>query len=190
MRFKDILTTWKKVFSNWKYPLSAILVALIFYSFNVAVNNWSSLKSFFYSVGFFGGLEFFFVLAWGFGNTIETHSFISLIIVSILSGILFSLVAYKASAGNSVKSKKMGVFGTTGVFLAALAPGCAACGVGLISAFGLSAAFLTFFPLNGLELSILAIGILTFSVYKITNDMSFCQKCQVKLNNNNLKGGK
>jgi len=95
MATKDILRVWKLVFSNWKYTLSAVIVALGFYSLNVLIANYTNLVSFYSSLGFLGTIKFFFVLAIGFGALVKTHSFISLIIVSILFGMLLSLTVYK-----------------------------------------------------------------------------------------------
>jgi len=183
MNIKGIIPVWIKVFKNWKYLLIAVVIAFSFYSFNVLTNSWSSLTNFYSSAGFFQALKFFFILSIGFSNIIRLHSYISLVVISILFGMLFSLLAYKINAGSMVKNKKAGFFGSIGVFLAALAPGCAACGIGLLSVLGLSAAVVTFLPFDGLELSILAIGILSFSIIKITKDMNVCDACQIKLNN-------
>jgi hypothetical protein len=62
-------------------------------------------------------------------------------------GMLFSIVSYKVSIqGKNVVSisKKSGVFGSIGVFLATLAPGCAACGVGLAAVLGVSGSFISY----------------------------------------------
>lgn len=184
MNLREIKSIWKKVFGNWRYLFLAIFIAFSFYLFNVLLNSWSSLTNFYSLVGLFQTLRFFFILSLGFFNVIKIHSFISLIIISVLLGILFSLVLYKSNAGSVSKNKKAGVFGSIGIFLAALAPGCAACGIGLLSILGLSAAVLTSLPFDGLELSILSMGILSFSIFKITKEMKTCSACQIKLNNN------
>ena len=79
----------------------------------------------------------------------------------------------------SSSGKTFGFFGTTGIFLGILAPGCIACGVGLLSVFGISAAVLSSLPFEGLELSLLAIGILSFSTYKITGDINKGIVCEI-----------
>ena len=181
MKLREIVDVWKKLFSNWKYLGLLIIVAFSFYSFNVLLNSWNTINAFYANTGFIQTLKFFFILFFGFYNVIKLHSYISLLIISVLFGILFSLLIYKVNAGSIMKNKKAGFAGTIGVFLAVLAPGCAACGIGLLSVLGLSAAFFTFLPFEGLELSILAIGILSFSIFKITKDMNNCDACQIKL---------
>jgi|SRR3989344_4675692 len=170
---KQMLDGWKKIFGNWKYLALTLFIAVLFYSLNVFISNWKSLIEFYPSFGFFGILKFFFTLALGFKNLIKFHSFISLIMISILFGMLFSLITYKSKLGIK-PGKKVGILGGIGVFLGALIPGCTACGVGLVSVLGLGAGFLAFLPYNGLELSILAILILGFSITKITKEMHTC----------------
>ena len=63
-------------------------------------------------------------------------------------------------------------------------PGCAACGIGLLSLFGISAASLTFLPFKGLEFSILSIIILSVLIFEITKNISNGIVCKT------MKGGK
>lgn len=178
IRIKDTLSVLKDVFSNWRYLTTAVVIGFIFYSINVLISNLDNL-AFYNKFGFFGGIKFFFALFLGFKNRIFFSSFLSLIIIAILFGMLFSLIIYKTKMIKSASGKMMGFFGTTGIFLGILAPGCAACGIGLLSLFGVSAAFLAFLPFGGLELSILAIGILGFSVFKISKDIKKGIVCKI-----------
>jgi len=180
---KSIFHTWKVIFGNFKYLLLAIVVAVAFYTFNVLLPNFKALISFYSSLGPFGTARLFLLLMIGFWNTIRLHSFITLIIISILFGMLVSIISFRVS-GNVISrnGKKHGVLGGVGIFLAALVPGCAACGIGLLSVLGLSTAFLTFLPFEGLELSILAIGILVFVILKTSKDLTECDVCKVNLN--------
>ena len=129
-------------------------------------------------MNFFFGIKFFFVLFFGFKETIIYSSFVSLVTISVLLGILFSLITYKTVMIKK-SSNGIGVLGTTGIFLGILAPGCAACGIGILSALGFGAAVLTFLPFNGLEISFLAIWILLFSVAKISKDIKKGTICEI-----------
>ncbi|MCH8945952.1 MAG: hypothetical protein IIA85_03450 [Nanoarchaeota archaeon] len=171
MKAKELFSVWKKVFSNWKYLALTVIIALAFYSLNVFISDYKSIISFYSQVGFFGSIKLFFAFLVGFRSTTFLNVFITLIILSIFLGILFSLIAYKTKMIKSL-SKKTGVFTTTGIFLGIIAPGCAACGVGLLSLFGISAATLAFLPFNGLELSALASIILLVLIFKITKDIN------------------
>ncbi len=181
MKVNNILNTWKKIFSNWKYPFLAIVIAVAFYSLNVLIANWKSLIKFYSSLGFFGTLKFFITLFFGFKNLILFSSFVSLVIISILFGMLFSLIIYKTKLVNFKGSKKLGVVGSVGVFLGALIPGCVACGIGLATVLGLGAGALAFLPYDGLEISVLAILILGFTITKITKEMYVCKIPKKKL---------
>lgn len=173
MNRQRIFHTWRNVFGNWKYLLLAILIAVFFYSFNAVIGNWKALSSFYGSLGFIDSIKFFFILLLNFGETIKFSSFVSLIILSFLFGIFVSLLIYRVKTVK-IGSGNSGILGSIGIFFGVLAPGCAACGVGLLSVLGLSAAFLSFLPFGGLELSILVIGIMSFSILKISNNMYTC----------------
>ncbi|MEX0932968.1 MAG: hypothetical protein WDZ77_02615 [Candidatus Pacearchaeota archaeon] len=178
MELKQIFTAWKKVFKGWKYVSLAIFIAFTFYSFNTIIGNWEALTSFYSSLGFFRTIKLFFTLLLGFHNTVTFPSFISLIIISVLFGLLFSLIIYKTIEIKTAL-KGGGIFASVGIFLGALAPGCAACGIGLLSVFGFSVAFLTFLPFDGLELSILSIAILSFSTIKISQKINEGITCKI-----------
>jgi len=182
MEWKNIFVTWKKVFTNWRYLIITLIIALAFYSVNVLISSWSSLTGFYSTLGFFQTIKFFFILFFGFKETIMFHSFVNLIVISILFGLLFSLVGYKVSIGLGNDRKKIGLFGGIGLFLAAFAPGCAACGVGLASVLGISSGALSFLPYGGFELSIASIGILGFTIVIVTKNMYVC-----KLKNLNIE---
>lgn len=174
MKWEQTFNTWKEVFTNWKYLLITSIIALAFYSLNVLISSWSTLTGFYTTLGFFGTIKLFFILWVGFKSTIILHSFISLIIISILLGILTSLIFYKLNFNDSL-NKKVGLFGTLGLFLAVFAPGCAACGVGLASVLGIGVGVLSFLPYEGFELSIFSIGILGFSILNIIKNMHICK---------------
>jgi len=181
MNLSVITTIWKRVFRNWKYVVLTVFIAISFYSVNAIISNWKTLTSLYSSLNFLGTFKLFLILLVGFGNTIKLHSYISLIIISVLFGLLFSLITYKTITIKATTGKT-GVFASLGIFIGALAPGCAACGVGLLSLFGLSAAFITFLPFDGLELSILSIGILSFSTFKISEGIHKGNVCEVNVN--------
>ncbi len=178
------LTFWKRVFSNWEYTFLALVVAFLFYALNVFIANFSSLLDFSSNLGFFGTIKFFLSLIIGFKEIIKASSYYSLIIISLMLGMLFSLIFYRAFTLNGNGNKKFGVMSGLGILLGSFAPGCAACGIGLASVLGLSGAFLVFLPLKGLELSLLAIIILAIAIFKTSKD-----SCKIMLNKK-VKGGK
>ena len=171
---KATLTNLKKVFSKPKYIITPLLTAIIFYEINVIIANWSTISSFLANSGIITTLKILPTLSYGFKEIITKSSFVTLIVISILFGMLVSIMLYKADYNVSAANKKLGLLGTIGLFLGILAPGCAACGIGLASTLGLSTALVTFLPYKGLELSIIAISILGFTIIKTSSNLTFC----------------
>ena len=191
---KEISSVWKNVFGNWKYLTLATVIGLVFYSINVLIANLSLIIYFFKENGLFQAFKFFLNLFLGFKDTILFSSFIGLISISVLLGILFSLIMYRTIIIKNVDGG-IGIFATAGIFLGILVPGCAACGIGLISLFGVGAVALALLPFKGLEISFLAIGILGFSIFKISRDVHKGIACEIdtplrKNEKLKLKGGK
>ena len=179
-----VVEHWKNVFSRGSYLLLAIVIAFLFYAFNVFLANWKSLRDFYYLDGFSQAFVLFGRFLATFRVTITWYSFTTLILISILVGMLASLIFYKARIIRGVSpDKKIGLFASLGIFLGALAPGCAVCGIGLISTLGLSATVISIFPFKGIELSFLSVVILLYATFKISNT-------SCKIMKNQMKGGK
>jgi len=174
MNIKNSLTTLKKVFKNPYYIILAFLIALLFYEINVFILNYNTIITIYSITGLFSSLQLLLFSSLNLQNFILKSSLIFLIMISILIGLLFSLIIYKTKMLKS-ENKKIGILATAGIFLGALAPGCAACGIGLITVLGLGTAVLTFLPFKGLEISALSVIILLFAVFKISNDMFACK---------------
>ena len=175
-----VIDVWRIVFGNWRYSLLAVVIAMLFYLINVLISNFKTIIGFYSLLGFLGSIKFFFNLAIGFKNLIILSSFISLIIISVLLGLSLSLLIFKTRA-MEMKNKRLGIFGGLGIFFGVLAPGCAACGLGLLPLLGLSAIILNFLPLKGLEISLLAIVILSITTFKISKSLIKCDACQIKI---------
>lgn len=179
-KFNEIKNIWKEVFGKFRYMFITILVTLLFYLFNAIIPNINLIHSFYLINGFFSAIQLIFNLAIGFVYIIKLHSFISLVIISFLFGILSSLFLYRYRLAKADIDKKVGVLTSIGVFFGIIAPGCAACSIGLLSVLGIGGAFLTFLPFDGLELPILSILILVFSVYKISDNLTKRNVCEIK----------
>lgn len=197
VNLKNLLIVWKSIFFSWKYFLIFIISAFSFYFLNFFISSFQNLLWHFKNYGLKSFFVFLFNIFIGFDKTILFSSFLSFIALSVLSGIFVTLIIYKLNIlENSVK---LSLSGTSGLVLGILAPGCAACGLGLATALGLGTIFVNFLPFKGLEISILAIIVLSFSIIKISYNISSANEC--KFNNFNditqksnikriLKGGK
>ena len=100
------------------------------------------------------------------------------IIISSLAGINFALMAFKikrVKMMNSVKTNSSAVLG--GAF-AAFTPGCPACTAPLAVILG-TVGGLSLFPLLGLELKFISVGVLIFSIYWITRGLQSKSCCKI-----------
>ena len=100
------------------------------------------------------------------------------IVISTLAGINFAMMAYKMSQMkkmNSVKTNSSAIFG--GVF-AAFTPGCPACTAPLAVILG-AVGGLSLFPMQGLELKFISVGVLIFSIYWITRGLQSKSCCKI-----------
>ena len=100
------------------------------------------------------------------------------IIISTLAGINFAMMGYKMNQikkMNSVKTNSSAIFG--GVF-AAFTPGCPACTAPLAVILG-AVGGLSLFPMQGLELKFISVGVLIFSIYWITRGLQSKSCCKI-----------
>ena len=100
------------------------------------------------------------------------------IVISTLAGMNFAMMAYKMNQikkMNSVKTNSSAIFG--GIF-AAFTPGCPACTAPLAVILG-AVGGLSLFPMQGLELKFISVGVLIFSIYWITRGLQSKSCCKI-----------
>ena len=100
------------------------------------------------------------------------------IAISTLAGINFAMMGYKMNQikkMNSVKSNSSAIFG--GIF-AAFTPGCPACTAPLAVILG-AVGGLSLFPMQGLELKFISVGVLIFSIYWIAKGLQNKSCCKI-----------
>ncbi|OIO81422.1 hypothetical protein AUJ84_01110 [Candidatus Pacearchaeota archaeon CG1_02_32_132] len=110
------------------------------------------------------------------GTAFVTTSVFSIVLLSILTGILLMMILYKYNLYNSVEGK--GFFGFIGAGIGAFGVGCPTCGAFLFGLIGMPLA-LTYLPFRGLELQFVSIIILGISIY--LTGKSIDGMCKVKL---------
>jgi hypothetical protein len=187
---KEIFTVWGRMFSRWKYVLVFIISGFTFYLLNGLISNFSNFGSFYDLFGLFGTVKFAFISALGFIELLTPFNAVAILVLSVLVGMMISLLAYRHEYF-SVGAGKVGFLGSMGLFLGVAAPGCAACGVGLISLLGLSSV-LALLPYKGHEIIVFAIVLTTISVMVLSRKL-YNPVCKVKPMHkikNNMKGGK
>lgn len=188
--FRNVATVWKRVFTKPFYIVIALLVACMFYLLNGLLYNIENVKPLFQS-NVSLALKFLLISSLEYIYIVLPFTAVSIIILSVLMGILIALLTYRFKLAQLVAVEKTGWLASVGVFLGAAAPGCAACGIGLLSFLGLAAVFSTL-PFHGQEVVVIAILLLLFSVYNISGKI-YNPSCQVNFNPNamkELKGGK
>ena len=105
-------------------------------------------------------------------------SIVLTVVISALAGINFAMMAYKIQRMrmmNSVKSNSSAVLG--GAF-AAFTPGCPACTAPLAVILG-AIGGLSLFPMQGLELKFISVGVLIFSIYWIARGLQSKSCCKI-----------
>ncbi len=98
--------------------------------------------------------------------------------VSGLAGINFAMVAFKISRMRMMRSVKSDSSAVLGGAFAAFTPGCPACTAPLaviLSAVG----GLSLFPMQGLELKFISVGVLCFSIWWIARGLQSRSCCKI-----------
>jgi hypothetical protein len=106
------------------------------------------------------------------GTSFDAASGLLLLAVAALTGVDVAMAVYHfREHGVGLRE---GGSSALGVVLGTLGAGCAACGsavlLGLLSLLGVSASLL-FLPLDGLEFALLALGVITLSIYWLADGM-------------------
>lgn len=176
----DILKVWKEVFSKARYIIFAVIFAAVFYMLDIFFANFKTITNLVKDRGFFTMLSLFPSFMTSYPKFFPAKFFISLLIISGLFGLLFSLIAYRTKMLKTASGKTNALV-SLGIFLGILAPGCPACSIGILSVLGLSSAVINFLPFNGFGLVLLSGIVMVFSVYKISGDINKGIVCEVPL---------
>ena len=107
-----------------------------------------------------------------------TASITLTVIVAWLAGINIALVAYNIKTQRN-KNIKNGTSAILGGALTAFTPGCPACTTSLSAVLGIVGG-LAIFPLQGLELKLVSIGALTFSIWWAMRNINNATCCVMK----------
>lgn len=166
-----------KVIAQPFYAGIALAIALLFFIGNIALKNLSALVSFASASQIKTALNLLASLVLGFHKSVTISSYISLVLISILIGILASLMVFRLTAIKS--GKNIGLASGMGIALGIIAPSCAACGVGLAAVFGITGTMLALLPFKGLEISLLAIALLFISIWNLSARLNRADSCQI-----------
>jgi hypothetical protein len=143
-----------EVFTKW-YSIPLFVITSI---------SIGSVFAFFTDISMIGG---------NFGNIYLWFQLIMQTLISLLFGLFVPISLYKIIMFNSFSLKEnLGSGG--GTFLGVLVAGCPACSITLASYLGL-ASLVSFLPWYGLELKIIAVPILVYSIYSLLKDLKTCK---------------
>ncbi|MEK6858537.1 MAG: hypothetical protein AABX53_01335 [Nanoarchaeota archaeon] len=181
MALSSTLDVWRSVFARPRSGILFVLIAFVFFTVNVVIKNYKTLVAITNDQGISAASSFLYTITLGFHHTVTPSSYTTMIIITVLTALLITLLVFRAEVA---ATKKVGVMSGLGIALGIVAPGCAACGVGLLALIGISGSALALLPFKGLELSIIAIGILYVAIYSLTQRLRSCDVCKINLGKN------
>lgn len=157
----------KEVYAEKKYWVFSGLFSLLVFSLNALIGNYKLIASQFSSLLLLD-------LIVSAHSTMPATSFVFLLIISLLSGVVFSFsiflfrrqITYSAGVG------------LTGIVSSVLAPACSSCALGLAGILGVSGV-LSLLPFKGLELGVLGIMLLGVSIIYLSEKIS-TKVCETK----------
>ena len=100
------------------------------------------------------------------------------IIISILAGINFAMIAFKINKMKMINSIKPNSSAVLGGAFAAFTPGCPACTAPIAVILG-AVGGLSLFPMQGLELKFISVGVLVFSIWWIVRGLQSKSCCKI-----------
>ena len=98
--------------------------------------------------------------------------------ISALAGINFAMMAFKIKRARLMSSAKTDSSAVLGGAFAAFTPGCPACTAPLAVILG-SIGGLSLFPMQGLELKFVSVGVLAFSIWWIARGLQSKSCCKI-----------
>lgn len=177
-RIKIVTATTKLVFSNWRYAiLSVVLAAIIFVSF-IVISNYPL----FLTAAKFSDISVFPKVFSNIINTIVSVSgiqqLIGMIAVTFLAGLNVTMFIFKYKFAKCESASKSNLATIGGLFSGAVAAGCPACSISILSLLGVAGG-LAILPFRGLEFIFLSIVVLFYSLYLTSKSIYFCKACRI-----------
>ena len=143
------------VYRRWPYSLLAVLVALTIFSVNVLLPNYRVISN----------ARLVFLLLAGAPATMTSSSFIMLVIMSLLSGIVASIAIF------TIRRQLRAATGASSILLSFIAPSCPSCAIGLAGMLGLGG-LISSLPFAGKELGIIGILALLASIFYLSKKIT------------------
>lgn len=181
-RIREVNDSVKIVFIRPWYILLAIFVSTGMVAIGSLLPN-KNLISYFFTNDYFSWIARFKIvwnLFWTFGVNVTVTGKIISVIISLVAGISVALLVFFIK--RRVRFSLAGGTSLLGIILSFVGVGCASCGSLLLTtAIGLSAstAFLGFLPLNGLEVGIISLALLVWSIFSVSKKIQNPLLCKL-----------
>ncbi|MEK6925462.1 MAG: hypothetical protein AABW71_04475 [Nanoarchaeota archaeon] len=159
------LKGFREVYSKPFYIFVALAGMLLFYLLEVIISDFSDLRIISNGQGSLKTLFYYFT---GYPVTLDSYSVFFLFAITLLFGSYLALATYKTT---QLSSAKFSFLGSIGLFFGFLAPGCAACGIGLASILGIGGAVISL-PFGGKEISLLAFILLGYANFRVARKIN------------------
>ncbi|MDP1694422.1 MAG: hypothetical protein Q8L34_02675 [Candidatus Woesearchaeota archaeon] len=177
-RIEKIGNGLKEAFNKPQYMFLSLSIAVLFFAINIVLPNSKTLLEIFATQGIGAGWRFLLVLLEGSFGSMTVTSSILLITIAVLLGIVVSLIVYKVKTikGSSMQNGKIT---TVGAILGIAAPGCASCGIGVLSIFGLTSS-LAVLPFKGAEIGFISVALLATSTASLATRITEGESCKIE----------
>lgn len=159
--------------------ISTLLIAALYVIATIYLMNAGLVKDTLFGVHSFSyGWNLLLALLAGMWTAMSTLSLVLLVIVAILTGANLTLVVQRLQTIRSSGKMSFMVGGSS--LLGIVGSGCASCGLPILAFLGLSGAIF-YLPFQGLELSVLAIILLSISLYSLIKQNAKQAVCAVDI---------
>lgn len=150
------------IYKNLFYIFLTVSISSLVYTFNALILNFGVVWSFLSQGEFSTAMNISKTLITGFPGSTSSAVLFLIIVMSVLSGVLFSLVVFSLTNSDKKPGTETGALGS--VLVASGVSGCAVCATGAVSLAGIAFS-LSFLPFNGVELNVLTVFILFYAVF-------------------------
>lgn len=182
--WSNIRIGFTQVFSNSQYNLLVVLGAVLMYVLTVLIHK----SDFIWYVVTGSNFDMFTKLSL-IGNSFvsiqtnfaTTGALVLTIVLSLLVGINIAMLVYHLR--RRIAAQSAAGLSVLGIVSSVIGVGCASCGSVVLSSFlsiGVTAGLITWLPLKGAEFSIIALGLLIFSIYLLSKKIATPLLCAVK----------
>lgn len=179
----NLIKTVRDIFSRPIYAALALILAIFIWAGIIWLSSYQVITYALTSELFDWGakLKILWTSLGSFNTNFTLSSQISVVSVSLLSGVNFSMLVYHFRS-NFLLQKNSGM-GMLGVIVGTFGVGCSACGSVILSSFfgvGAATLFVSWLPLQGLEFSIIGILLILISIYLLAKKIQSPNSCSIK----------